>query len=289
MTDFEKFIQQFDDHVNQIVDYDGQGFPLMLGIIDELGPIRYYSKISKCHVYEFAEFTTRDVIEKLAKISFIDIQDDPAIQSLALGEVITVHYLGITCNYGFQNSLLIMSDIKVEFNCFIHAAALYECMKQNVQKPKQSGSNRSSKHYDRLNIINNAITVFENWAKMKGIAVEENFYHKQNVKQIQDTNQIPKKYTIRYGDSFLATEDFSEVKHNGKTYIFTDIQSKAIKFIFSEHKNMKNFRVSGYRIVKATDSEQSHLSSIFKGNPGWKKLIIKVGQSRYKLDINIKE
>ncbi len=294
MTDFEKFIQQFDNHVNDIVEYNYRSIeklkqPLLLGFNEDGSPKYSILWQSYRRIYECTGFATKDALEELAKISFIDLTVDMNYNSIIKNNGINEPYVGMEIFYSHESDYKNIGLIKT--NHPIHAAALYECTKRYIYKlnAMMSDQNKIS-IIEKIDVLKNVMDVFEYWAEMKGIAVENNFYHKQNVKQIQDTNQIPKKYTIRYGDSFFATEDFTEVKHNSNTYIFTRIQSKAIMFMFYEQTDNGNCRISGEDIVNATDSDQLYLSSIFKGNAGWMTLVIKVGQSYYKLDIiNIKE
>jgi hypothetical protein len=175
MTDLDRFIIQFEVHVEEIYNHNDIGL-LHLGMYEH-GPVKVYSKIYEDYIYEYTELATKEVIQKLEIISFIEITDDPSISTLSYSPILAKNFLGIRCLYEEINYYPVFTHMEMESNNYIHAAAIYECMKRIILKCKpQQEKEYSQKRNDNINIIQNAMEVFEKWAINEGIAIESNIY-----------------------------------------------------------------------------------------------------------------
>ncbi len=286
MTDFEKFIKQFNDHVRQIIKHDDPDV-LYLGYY-EFGPCKVYSEVYKDDIYEFTEFATRAVIDELLEISFIDIKNDPAIGTFAFSPILANNFLGIKCFFETQYYINNFCSIEVETDFAIHPAAIYECMRRIIIKYEQQIDRKYSQNInDKLNKVIIAIKVFESWARMEEIAIEENFFNKNQhiLNGTPDANEFPIKH-IGITNSFFANEDFSEVLYNEKVFKFSQMLANAIKYMYDEQIQKNKKKIPSCKILDHISTEQQYLSHVFKGHPAWKSLIKKKSHLEYYLDIS---
>jgi hypothetical protein len=239
MTDLDRFIKQFESHVKQILYQDELGV-VHLGMY-EFGPVKIYSKIYEDDIYEFTELATKEVIQKLENISFIEITDDPTIGTLTYSPILANNFLGIRCFIEEINYNPVFSHMEMESNNYIHTAAIYECMRRVILKFKpQQGKKFSQKRNDNINIILNAMEVFQNWAINEGIAIESNFYQPEIILNSTLNNQEKER-------EFKPRGNFSRLKLDSRDEPY-DIRAKnviiVIEFIFKNYPNGEPFNGS---------------------------------------------
>ncbi len=84
--------------------------------------------------------------------------------------------------------------------------------------------------------------------------------------------------------TFLHNADYTECEHNGTKYQFTLMQANAVKFMHEKYQTGVN-RLEQKEILDHIKSSQLYLSQVFQKHKAWGKLIIKVQNNIYMLDI----
>tara|TARA_A100001015_G_C15000404_1_gene718202 strand:+ start:97 stop:753 length:657 start_codon:yes stop_codon:yes gene_type:complete len=79
--------------------------------------------------------------------------------------------------------------------------------------------------------------------------------------------------------------DFSKIKHEGHKYHFTPMQASAVRYMHERQiKGDSSFYQSD--VIESIGSSSSYLKDVFKKHEAWNKLIIRVKNNYYKLNID---
>jgi hypothetical protein len=243
MTELDKFIIQFEDHIDDIFTYKEHEKDKTQGIIRIGYPKKGYSEYVNRDGVNYPRngyYATEEVIRELKNISFIEILDLPGLQFLGQNKTIASPFLGIKIIKNAQNENWIMS--RVETENYTHIAALYECIKRLLNRNKGRETDKYTIIRNQKNvIIEQTITIFENWALEKNIARKKNFC-KIESQSIHDSlgDKVDEENEI----DFNPFKDFSFIKLGKKKININKVLMGFIKFLFKDYSDGEIFRGS---------------------------------------------
>jgi hypothetical protein len=185
--------------------------------------------------------------------------------------------VGITYIFGQDQEIQrVESDFPIDVAIAYEEVRIYNVkLKENIRKLSSQNINTELQR-NQLKMVKKLIGLFEGWAVA-------------NEYELNKSNRIQtdKKYTIEYfgKNDLYATNDFSEVMYKGENIIFTPLQAIAIKYMYIQQTANYKPKIHYQDIMMKTDSAQSYLYDIFKGNSAWSTLIKRVQNGYYTLDI----